>query len=221
MSPTEVDIPAPKPRRIGLGTLRRWHWISSAVALAAMLLFSITGITLNHATDIEARPTVSTWQDSLPPPLLESLSPAALDAKAPSPAETTAPLPESLRLWLRQQHQLAIGAEQLAEWRADEIYLPMPRPGGDAWLRVDRASGEIEFENSDRGWIAWANDLHKGRHTGLVWVWFIDVFAVACLVFCLTGLLILQRHAAQRPATWPITALGLLLPALVLLLAVH
>ncbi|NIV36045.1 MAG: hypothetical protein GWN58_43325, partial [Anaerolineae bacterium] len=35
--------------RLWLGTLRQWHWISSALCLVGMLLFSVTGITLNHA----------------------------------------------------------------------------------------------------------------------------------------------------------------------------
>ncbi|MGO4778993.1 PepSY-associated TM helix domain-containing protein, partial [Lysobacter sp. 2RAB21] len=34
-------------RSFWLKTLHRWHWISAAVSLIALLLFSITGITLN------------------------------------------------------------------------------------------------------------------------------------------------------------------------------
>lgn len=206
----------PTPPRIASKTLHRWHWISSALALAAMLLFSVTGITLNHASDIESQAQLRTWQAQLPPELLAEVARAARNA-----GEAEAPLPAALRQWLQAQHGLSLGPAQTAEWRDDEVYLPLPRPGGDAWLRLDRHSGALEFEDSDRGWIAWANDLHKGRHTGPVWALFIDLFALACLVFCITGLLILQRHAAQRPSTWPLTALGLLLPVLVLLLAVH
>ena len=65
---------------------------------------------------------------------------------------------------------------------------------------------------TDRGWIAYLNDLHKGRHTGVVWSWFLDLFAVAAMIFCLTGLLLLQLHAAKRPATWPIVGLGFVIP---------
>ncbi|NDY93987.1 PepSY-associated TM helix domain-containing protein [Ideonella livida] len=200
---------------MSLHTLLRWHWISSALALAGLLLFSVTGFTLNHAADIESRPVVRTWQEDLPPELAAALRQAA-------PADgLEAPLPEPLRLWLSQTHALHVAAGQPAEWRDGELYLGLPRPGGDAWLRVDLPSGQAEFEDSDRGWIAWANDLHKGRHAGPAWAVFIDLMALACGVFSLTGLLILHRHAAQRPLTWPLTALGLLLPVLVLLLAVH
>ena len=50
--------------------------------------------------------------------------------------------------------------------REDEVYLSLPRPGGDAWLRLNLADGEIEYERTDRGWLSYFNDLHKGRHTG-------------------------------------------------------
>src|SRR5690625_6027129 len=74
-----------------LGTVRQWHWISSALCLVAMLLFAITGITLNHANQIEAQPKVITIEHQLPDELLPLLH----DASASS---TTLPLP--LRDWL-------------------------------------------------------------------------------------------------------------------------
>jgi len=82
-------------------------------------------------------------------------------------------------------------------------------------------SGELEYELTDRGWIAYFNDLHKGRHSGEAWSWFIDLFAVACVVFSLTGLLLLQRHAGNRPSTWPLVGLGLVIPLLLALLFIH
>ena len=104
---------------------------------------------------------------------------------------------------------------------AGEVYVSLPRPGGDAWLRIDLETGDLEYERTDRGWIAWLNDLHKGRHTGAAWRWFIDLFAIAALVFSATGLLIMKMHAASRPMTWPITALGVLIPALLAIWMAH
>ena len=68
---------------------------------------------------------------------------------------------------------------------------------------------------------AFFNDLHKGRHSGAVWFWFIDLFAVATLLFALTGLALMALHAKRRPATWPVTALGLIVPWLLIALFVH
>jgi hypothetical protein len=63
--------------------------------------------------------------------------------------------------------------------------------------------------------------MHKGRNTGAVWSWFIDIFAVACVVFCITGFLILKYHAAKRPSTWPVVGFGIVLPIVLALLFVH
>ncbi|MEM6584840.1 MAG: PepSY-associated TM helix domain-containing protein, partial [Pseudomonadota bacterium] len=38
---------------------RQWHWISSALILALMLLFSVTGFTLNHPDWFETTPVSS------------------------------------------------------------------------------------------------------------------------------------------------------------------
>ena len=40
----------------------------------------------------------------------------------------------------------------------------LPRPGGDAWLSIERDSGAVSYEVTDRGWIAISMILHKGRH---------------------------------------------------------
>jgi uncharacterized protein len=196
-----------------LKQLHLWHWVSSALCLVAMLLFAITGITLNHAGRIEARPRVELRLAQLPAPLLVELQARVEDAD-------TAPLPPDANAWLRAELDLRVEAIE-AEWSPEEIYLSLPRPGGDAWLSLDLVSGEVKHERTDRGWIAWLNDLHKGRHTGPVWSWFIDLFAVACVVFCLTGLVLLQMHARQRPGTWPVVGLGFVLPLLIALLFIH
>jgi len=43
----------------------------------------------------------------------------------------------------------------------------MPRPGGDAWLSIETDSGVLLYERTERGWISYLNDLHKGRNTGI------------------------------------------------------
>ena len=83
------------------------------------------------------------------------------------------------------------------------------------------ADGAAEYETTDRGMVSWLNDLHKGRNTGTVWSWFIDMFAGACMVFAITGFLIMKLHAANRPSTWPVIGLGILVPILLALLFTH
>jgi hypothetical protein len=197
--------------KIYLGSLREWHWISSAICLIGMLLFAITGITLNHAAQIKATPVVTTVEAQLPDNIIATIE---------IPEDEKAPLPISLRNWLAESQSISVG-EQLAEWSEDDIYLSLPRPGGDAWLSIDLTSGELLYELTDRGWISYFNDLHKGRNTGTAWSWFIDVFAVLCIVFCVTGLILLKRYSSGRPATWPMVGLGLVLPWMLILLFMH
>lgn len=211
--PASATASAAEPHRRAywLKTLHRWHWISAAVSLVALLMFSITGITLNHAAQIEAKPAVVTLKETLPDSALRGL-------KGEHAAD--APLPVSARDWIAAEMGVETAGRK-AEWSDGEVYVSLPRPGGDAWLSIDRETGAIEYERTDRGWIAWLNDLHKGRNTGGAWRWFIDLFAVACLLFSLTGLWLLQLHARQRGKTWPLVALGLLVPLLLILLFMH
>lgn len=201
-------------RAIWLRQLHQWHWISSALCLMAMLLFAVTGFTLNHATQIEARPRVTRLQATLPAPLRDRLRTFAAEH-----ADATRPLPPVLADWA--EHNFPVRVRDIAaEWTEDDAYVALARPGGDAWLRL-ATDGRAEYESTDRGWISWLNDLHKGRNAGAAWSWFIDLFALACLVFCVTGFLILHTHAAKRPATWPVIGFGILLPAVLALLFIH
>lgn len=200
-------------RAAWLKTLHRWHWISAALCLVGMLGFAITGITLNHAAQIGATPLTRNQQASVPVELV-----ALLRARAAS--DEPGRLPREVDDFLDANFDLRVGG-RMPEWSEDEVYLSLPRPGGDAWLAIDLLAGEAEYETTDRGWIAWFNDLHKGRNTSAGWNWFIDLFAIACLVFCLTGLCLLQLHARQRGATWPLVGAGVLIPVLLLLLLAH
>ncbi|MES1264864.1 MAG: PepSY-associated TM helix domain-containing protein [Variovorax sp.] len=204
-------------RAYWLKTLHEWHWVSSALCLIGLLLFGITGFTLNHAASIEARPKVTsrtaTVDDVLRATLLKEL-PAAKARKG------KAELPAALQAWIQAQWAVDTAGRD-AEWSDDEIYLSLPRPGGDAWLRLSLIDGEAEYERTDRGWLSYFNDLHKGRNSGAAWSLFIDIFAAATLVFSITGLFILKMHAGNRPFTWPMVGMGLVVPVLLALLFIH
>jgi hypothetical protein len=189
-----------KSRAFWLRQMRQWHWISAAVCLIGMLVFAVTGITLNHAGRIEAKPQVTARSAQLPDNLLQAVKSAQHGARQP--------LPPPLRSWVEQRLDIAVGNRE-AEW-SQEIYLSLPRPGGDAWLAIDLDTGEARYERTDRGWIAYLNDLHKGRHTG-----------IACVVFCVTGLVLLQLMADQRKSTWPLVAAGLVIPLIVAVFFIH
>ncbi|HRQ87986.1 MAG TPA: PepSY-associated TM helix domain-containing protein [Bacteroidia bacterium] len=210
----------PKIRRKSLKTVLTkqfyvWHWVSSAICLASMVFFTFTGLTLNHAADIPANLKKVSLSYELSAEHLEQLragEDAGQDEVKPLPSLVAAHLGSHFDEKLRNKN---------AEWSEDEIYLSLPRPGGDAWLSIDRETGEVTYERTTRGGISFLNDLHKGRHTGSVWFWFIDVFSVAALVFTLTGVGLLWVHARRRPSTWPLVIAGLLLPIVLIVFFIH
>jgi hypothetical protein len=178
-------------------TMHLWHWISAAVCFAALILFTVTGITLNHASAIASTPEVRTGELVAPASVK-----AALVAGVPEEG-----VPPPVAEWLKTGLDIA-PRNATAEWSEEELYLSAPGPGRDAWVSIDRLSGGARFETTDRGWLAYFNDLHKGRNTGVVWVIFIDVVAAACLFFAITGLVLLWIQARQRKSTWPLVAGG-------------
>ena len=204
--------PAQQSRSFWLKQLHQWHWISAALSLVGMLCFAVTGFTLNHAGQIEAAPKVVDRKAVLPSDLLADL--------AKGPVEGKRPLPINVETWLDKAVDADI-ARRPGEWSAEEVYVALARPGGDAWISIDRETGAVEHEKTTRGAISLLNDLHKGRNAGQAWGWFIDVFAGACVVFAVTGLILLQFHARARPLTWPLVAGGLVIPLLLVILFVH
>ncbi|MBA3941856.1 MAG: hypothetical protein C0520_11645 [Sphingopyxis sp.] len=211
-APTSSRPATKKSRKaFWLKQLHMWHWMSSAISLIGLVLFAITGFTLNHAADIEGSPVVTEKTVQMPPAILGKLG--------ADPAGGKGALPARVASWVEGHFPVKANGE--AEWSADEVYLPAPRPGGDAWVAIDRASGEVTSEVTDRGWISYLNDLHKGRNSGGEWSLFIDIFSFACLVFAVTGLFLLWLHAAKRKSTWPLVGAGLAIPAAIAVIFIH
>jgi len=201
-----------RSRVFWLRQLHRWHWISAAICLSGMLLFAATGMTLNHAAWIKAEPTVMERRASLPESLRNRLTADA--------SPNNAPLPSEIAEWIDQNLPVQIGS-RAAEWSDDEVYVALPRPGGDAWLSIERKTGAVMYERTNRGAISYLNDLHKGRNTGVVWMAFLDLFAASCIVFSVTGFFLLKFNSAARPATWPMVGLGVIVPVLLALFFIH
>ena len=212
MSPTPAHSTQQQRRGYWLRILHQWHWISAAVCLLGMLLFAITGITLNHAGAIEAKPQTVEAEGQLPADLLNIAKAAQTEQGA---------LPDPIRVWLAKDMGVKAPKAAAIEWTDEEAYVSLPRPGGDGWVTFDVGTGAVVHESTSRGPVAYLNDLHKGRHAGAVWSLFLDVFAIGCIVFCATGLVLLQLHSRARKITWPLVGLGLAVPLILVLLFIH
>ena len=212
-----TTAPGNTRRAYWLKTLHEWHWISAAICLLGILLFSVTGLTLNHSEQIDSKPLIHEQQATLPAALLQQLTELATAAEED---QSTPAAPAQLQSWSLDTFGADISGAN-SEWSSREIYLSMQRPGGDSWISINLRNGSAKYQLTNRGWIAYLNDLHKGRYTGAAWGWFIDFVAAACVVFSVTGLFILKLHAVNRPATWPLVGFGILLPLLIVLLFIH
>ncbi|KAJ8136279.1 hypothetical protein OY671_010508, partial [Metschnikowia pulcherrima] len=97
---------------------RQWHWISSAICSAALMSFAVTGITLNHAASIEAKPTTTTRNIALP---------AALRGRSESVAGEK-PLPADLTEAIRAASGVDV-ANALPEVAESELFFDSRGPG--------------------------------------------------------------------------------------------
>lgn len=198
MSPVNQYFMSPVVSKLS----RTLHWTSSALSLALLLFFSVTGITLNHPDWFEADRSSEEQRISLPADWLQQFG------------QTDALGQLNLVAQLVSDHwQLSIPRN--IERDDVEWVLDYQRPGGLTTVVVDLDLGEVTMERVDDGLVALINDLHKGRHSGKAWRVLIDVTALVCIFFSVTGVLLLIVHARKRPSTWPLVLAGTVLPFLI------
>jgi hypothetical protein len=194
----------------------RWlHIYLSMFGLAAVLFFSVTGLTLNHPTwffttaerHIQAEGKVDVKWLHLPVSVQAAGSEADADlARGVAKLEVVE--------HLRKTHGIR-GA--VAEFRVDdrECQVSFKGPAYEADAFVDRESGKYNLSESYHGFIALVNDLHKGRDTGPGWSVLIDVSAVLMTVISLTGLVLLFYLKLRRIPGLVVTLIGTVVVAAV------
>lgn len=168
------------------------HVYVSMALLTLMIFFSVTGITLNHPAwfaDDEAE--VAELTVELPPELL---------------AETKQ---GDLIQYLFKQPWFS-GKRLVIERDDYELFISDKGPGSHLTVTVDLETGEAFVEETDYGIWAKLNDLHKGRNTGSVWSFIIDLSAVLMILFSVTGLVLAlaQRRVSKTLALSLITTLA-------------
>lgn len=195
--------------------IRLLHIYSSMLVLILLLFFAATGITLNHPE----------WQSSL------GAESKALELKLPGPLQQLqwtddqlqqAVQAEKIALWLRDEHQVQ-GAVFNFSFEPDEqlLELDFKRPAGYSAVLVELETGRVELSTEYAGTLALLNDLHKGRYAGSSWKWLIDLTAVACLLFGISGFYLLWRQPSRRRAGVNTALFGLLLLLVAYLAALH
>jgi hypothetical protein len=198
------------------------HIYVSMLGLAAVLFFSVTGLTLNHpgwfSSGAQRRVEA---EGSVDPKWLH------LDVPAPSPstaAESELDLARQVaRLEVVEHLRKAHGVRgALAEFRVDETecMVTFKGPGYSADAIIDRSTGRYTLSQTFQGVVALINDLHKGRDSGPVWSVLIDVSAVVLVAISLTGLILLFYLRLRRGTGLVVIAVGTVIVAAVYLLGV-
>lgn len=179
----------PRPLYLRVNSLLRWlHTYVSMVGLMVVLLFSATGITLNHPE----------WT-------LGSIE-KRLDVKGQVPRDWVADGAEVKKLevaeYLRKQHHFR---GTVSEFRTDEreCSLSFKAPGYAADGFVDRQTGDYQFTVSAEGMVAILNDLHRGRNAGKAWAALIDISAALLILVSVTGVgMLLYLKRTRTSALW-------------------
>lgn len=174
-----------RPGKRALSVARTLHIYVSMALLLLMLFFAFTGITLNHPDWFGAS---NAMREETEQPLPDFLLPVEADS---------ADWQEAAAHWLASEWQ---ASRQQVEVSEDELLLVQKGPGRYRSVVLDTEAAVVVAESLDYGLVALLNDLHKGRNSGAVWSWVIDLSAVLMLLFSLTGafLLLPQKRRLKR-----------------------
>lgn len=168
------------------------HIYISMAGFTLVLLFAITGLTLNHQDFGWGQPTVTTSTVTLPADMLVH----------PNQEELGRRLQQSLHL-----------QSQMSDYREDDnqIQVTFAVPGYRSLITINRSDGKAEVEQETRGLLGRLDDLHKGFDSGPVWYWIIDISAILLTISSLTGMVTLLSLRARRRSGFIVASLGVLM----------
>jgi len=152
----------------------RWlHIYLSMASFGILFFFAVTGLTLNHADWFAKQEHTVQLRGSVDKKYL---------------AKDVAKL--ELVEYFRNAHGIH-GAVKDFRVEDTDCSIAFKGPGYAADVLIDRATGRYELTETRTGLFAVLNDLHKGRDTGTVWAWMIDLSAVLMTLVSLSGLLLI------------------------------
>ncbi len=166
------------------------HIYISMAGFTLVLLFAITGLTLNHEDFGLSQPKVTTSTIVLTADVLER--------------------PDRTALGQRLRDLLGIRSP-LTDYREDpeQIQLTFAAPGHRTVVTVNRAQRTGALETETRGLLGRLDDLHKGFDSGPTWSWIIDLAAVLLTLSALTGMVTLVAFRARRRSGFVVALLGI------------
>ena len=209
---------------------RLLHVYLSTFLLSLLVLFSITGITLNHRWYDSQNNQESLIERSLTSLQIEDWLLVSSEQNLQSNKNNQSNRNNQSINWepdltritrdLRQEFHLPIPASVELESEFQEVILDFKVPAGFATFTLSFIDKRLVLEQEKGSVIGILNDLHKGRHSGVGWSWVLDVSAVLIVVFSITGFIILFQGKKHRKGGVVSFALGTLTPYLIYLFLV-
>ena len=163
-----------------LAACRVVHIYLTMLGLLVTLFFAVTGFTLNHPAWFGAvTPRVAEDKGDVPPALL-----------APS---------DALRIVEHVRQAFGVrGAMTHFNDEAGEISVAFKAPGETWDVTIDKATGRATARSERSNSVALLNNLHRGRHSGPVWSWVIDLSAGLVVLAGATGFVLWLAMPRRR-----------------------
>ena len=195
-------------KRALYSTSRALHIYISTALFFLLILFCVSGIVLNH---------VDWLKNDKNNGQVTATIPAELVTKANEQLNTLPALYPEIEAYLAKHY--ALTKVKSIEWEKEDalVMLDYPLPAGFAYAELDFTTGELNLDYQTGGFLSLIGDLHKGRYTGEVWSWVIDISAVLMILFAITGMIILFQNRKKRLAGIWITVLGVATPLVIYL----
>lgn len=158
---------------------RTLHIYASMAGFLLVLLFAVTGITLNHQDLGWGEPQTTTSTVRLPLAVVKAGEAAAVESQLQSTLHIQTP---------------ASSYDAYDE----EIDVAFHSPGHRVHALVNRADGSVKVVSESRGAIGLINDLHKGMETGTAWRRVVDATAVLIGFSAVSGIVTLVSLPKRR-----------------------
>ncbi len=194
---------SPAYRRL-LKISRQVHLYVTLFGLALIVFFSVTGFMLNNESwfskkkpDTIEEEDKNVQKGTMP---IAFLNPIEKDEKKEDgddkdKGEEKKPLKPvdkfEVTEWLRKEFKIR-GEFDKKRFREEEdrVEIYFVRPGEEIHVEIERETGATTVRSENEGWAGVVMDLHKGKNTGKLWSYIIDVLSVMLVIASFTGLIL-------------------------------
>ncbi|GLR14730.1 peptidase [Chitinimonas prasina] len=176
---------------------RMLHAYLSAFAFIALMLFSLSGLLLNHPDWFKGK--AESQEHTL------TLTPAELieAQRSDDPVRAAAAIVAE-RLPLKGEYKSGELMDSEAQVRFEGV-------SGKSDLFINLQDGQVEATIEAATLTTMLHDLHRGKNSGAAWSWVIDLTAILTLLFSLLGYVLFFSLRFRLATSLKLTAVSLVI----------